>query len=165
MNFKVINKFIMFNSFKDFVFREGLDIPPEPGTKPIPSGHVRLYHQTDPNNVDSIKRYGLSTKYSRGKDLKEPNVIWASKDPYYGKIGVGDYATIEFHVPEEQFRSPMYVIGEVPPTNITAVYMNWYDVFKGLVEENPKNSEIRSLLDMGGKWGEAAKAYLQYKGG
>ena len=53
-------------------------VPPEPGTKPIPHNHLRLYHYTDPECLDDIRKHGLQLKHAKGHTYHEPNFIWAS---------------------------------------------------------------------------------------
>lgn len=52
------------------------DMPPEPGTTPIPSGMVRGYHYTD--RLQDVLRSGLDRAAARGSTYGEPNVIWLS---------------------------------------------------------------------------------------
>jgi hypothetical protein len=80
------------------------EMPPDPGTAPIPEGHIRLWHYTRLRNVDSIRERGLDRSFARGDaangDLTDPSAgMWAStKRPddilnYHSH----DSAVVEFH--------------------------------------------------------------------
>ena len=56
-------------------------VPPAPGSQPIPPRTVRLWHYTRPENLDSIRASGLDASKARGDDLSGtgPSAgIWAS---------------------------------------------------------------------------------------
>jgi hypothetical protein len=164
-------------SFKKFIesFDKEIKIPPRPGTAPIPPGYIRLYHQTSHENVDSIRKNGLQKSHSRGKDLKEPIVIWASTEPYYGNIE--GTATIEFSIPREQFRLPYYVLRDnILPEEIIAIHEGWHDLARDWIEEYPNpnklfDSQITSIEflrqtaeQIGGDYQKAFDAYARYVG-
>jgi hypothetical protein len=83
-------------------------LPPDPGTAPIPEGHVRLYHYTPLANAPSIRGKGLLREYARSDlgngDLTQPSAgVWAStnfpKDVLHSD---GHAAVVEFHAhPDE----------------------------------------------------------------
>ncbi len=50
----------------------------EPGTIPIPPGHVRLYHYFPGNQIENIRQNGIDITYARGETYGEPNSVWAS---------------------------------------------------------------------------------------
>jgi hypothetical protein len=58
------------------------EIPADPGTTPIPEGHVRLWHYTGLWNLDSIREHGLLASKARGDGGSGPNEassgVWAS---------------------------------------------------------------------------------------
>ena len=56
-------------------------IPAEPGSTPIPEGHVRLYHQTHPKNTRSIRRNGLEAR----QPAEGPRGLYADEQGFYGK--------------------------------------------------------------------------------
>jgi hypothetical protein len=78
------------------------NIPPEPGTTPIPKGHVRLYHQTGEHLLGAIKHQGL--RLDKGRGIEGPNAIYADEHGFYGEPS--DKPTVEFHVPKEQWDRP-----------------------------------------------------------
>jgi hypothetical protein len=66
-------------------------VPPEPGTTPIPPNHVRLYHYTkfeSTGNHDQdkfqaaqlLRQNGLDISKAKGNTYGEPNVVWASAE-------------------------------------------------------------------------------------
>jgi len=132
------------------------ELPPEPGSAPIPSGHVRLYHQTSDRNVDSIRKNGIQRSRSRGKINQDPTVIWATENPFYGDLYEQGIATVEFSVPvcdnsmnSPCFRSPTYVMGEVvPPESIIAIHEYWHSHARHLMSDYPKpDDETLKLVD------------------
>lgn len=78
-------------------------LPPDPGTSPIPEGHVRLWHYTPLPNVPSIREHGLRREYARGDagngDLTDPSAgMWASTcPPDHLNHSEGHAAVVEFH--------------------------------------------------------------------
>jgi ribosomal protein S18 acetylase RimI-like enzyme len=86
------------------------ELPPDPGTAPIPEGHVRLWHYTRAANVPSIREHGLLRSYARGDsgtgDLSEPSAgVWASTkrpDDILDDHTSGNAAVVEYHAhPDE----------------------------------------------------------------
>lgn len=108
-------------------------LPPEPGTAPIPAGHVRLYHQTNPENLGSIKHHGISLDRARG--IEGPRAIYADEKGFYGSPG--DVPTVEFHVPAELWDRPFVKADVVPPENILGVHRRWHSTAR-YIEEDPK---------------------------
>jgi len=53
-----------------------LELPPEPGTVPLPAGKIRGYHYT--GHLDAVLREGLDAAHARGETYGEPNGIWFS---------------------------------------------------------------------------------------
>ena len=49
-----------------------------PGTIPVPSGQIRLYHYTAPDSLASIGERGLLQSKARGAIYEEPAVVWGS---------------------------------------------------------------------------------------
>lgn len=147
--------------------RESQTIPPPAGTVPIPEGHVRLYHQTDAKNVESIRKNGLLKSFSKGLALREPIVIWASRDFYYGKQYESERATVEFHVPENQFSPPYHVYGDkVDPKQIIAIHEEWHNIAKGLIEDFPEgipHDDILFLSSIDDDHRKAIQYYLNNK--
>lgn len=151
-------------TFKQFIEnKEELILPPEMGTTPIPEGHIRLYHQTSPENIPSIKKHGiLASKASMAEGPRTP-VIWASKKPYYPKSR--DIATIEFHVPEEQFGPNYLRTNHVPPEQFIGIHERWQELAKGLIQDNPeplKQTTLDSLMTIDDDHSKATQYYTQY---
>ena len=80
-------------------------LPPDPGTAPIPHGHVRLYHYTPLENAPSIREHGLLFSHARSDagngDLTEPSAgVWASTNQPKDILSnhSGHAAVVEFHV-------------------------------------------------------------------
>lgn len=148
-------------SFVEWMISESLanqELPPDPGSVAVPNGHVRLYHQTDENKADSIRKNGIQRSYSTGNSLKEPVVIWATENPYYGDVYKPGVATVEFFVPVCDnsmkfpcFMSPTYVAGEVvPPESILAIHEYWHSIARQLISDyselDHKTVELMNLF-------------------
>lgn len=71
-------------------------IPAEPGTTPVPAGHVRLYHYFPYDKVDDIKTNGINIDQARGETYGEPNTVWAS-----GKMPSKTHTFVEFSVSKD----------------------------------------------------------------
>jgi hypothetical protein len=108
-------------------------IPPEPGSQPVPEGHVRLYHQTGEENLPEIGRQGL--QLSKAKGVEGPKAIYASETGFYG--GPTKRPTVEFHVPKEQWDDPFVKANSVPPENIIGLHEPWH-AHARYAEENPE---------------------------
>lgn len=108
------------------------ELPPKPGTAPIPDGHVRLYHQTDESHLGSIKHHGIQISHARG--IEGPSAIYADTKGFYGKPQ--DVPTVEFHVPKERW-DPPFVLGDtVEPSNIIGIHRPWHRTAR-YIEDNP----------------------------
>jgi len=114
-------------------------VPSEPGTEPIPSGTVRLYHQTDGQSLDKIATEGLSIKYAKG--IEGPKAIYAGEQPFYG--AADSRPTLEFYVPKAQWDAP-FVLEDVSPEQIIAAHYPWHKQARYL--ENEPDS-MQSALD------------------
>ena len=114
-------------------------VPPEPGTAPIPSGTVRLYHQTDGQSLDKIAKEGLSIKYAKG--IEGPKAIYAGEQPFYG--AADSRPTLEFFVPKAQWDAP-FVLEDVKPEQIIAAHYPWHKTARYL-ESEPQS--MQSALD------------------
>jgi len=115
-------------------------LPPEPGTAPVPAGHVRLYHQTSAHNLGAIKHQGI--RLDRAKGIEGPRAIYADEQGFYGKPY--EVPTVEFHVPQEDYRRPFVHATMVPPENILAVHHPWHSHAR-YIENNPE--QIADTLD------------------
>ncbi len=125
-------------SFKEFI-KESVDLklPPEPGTAPVPEGHVRLYHQTGEHNLPSIEKEGI--KLSSAKGIEGPKGIWAS-EPKDGKGFYGhpkDEPTVEFSVPEEEWKkSHPSLQRDIQPHEIIGIHYPWHDAVRYMHKNN-----------------------------
>jgi hypothetical protein len=110
---------------KEFIIEHtvpGLDsIPPEPGTAPIPSGTVRLYHQTTEQALHSIAKHGLTLDNARG--IEGPKAIYASEKGFYGSPE--EVPTLEFYVDQSKWDSP-FVLQDVMPDQMIAIHLPWH---------------------------------------
>ncbi len=113
-----------------------LNLPPEPGTTPIPSGHIRLYHQTDEKNLEKIRHNGIRLSHARG--IEGPKGIYADTKGFYGKPN--EHPSVEFHVSKNRWQPP-FVLGDVLPSEIIAIHYPWHSLAR-YVEENPDSLDM-----------------------
>ena len=143
------------------------EVPPEPGTAPIPPNHVRLYHYTRNEASDMakhqaamvIKTQGIDISKARGSTYGEPNAVWASRSM------PGEYKVFaEFSMATDDPRwAPPWGHGRVPseggdcyftssirPEEIIAVHEPWHHQYRYLVEngmvEKCQRGEFDHLL-------------------
>ena len=109
------------------------DLPSVPGSRPIPEGHVRLYHQTDEKSLQLIVREGLTLSHAKG--IEGPKGIYAGEEGFYGKPE--DRPTLEFHVPKDKWRVP-FVLQDVTPDQMIATHLPWH-AHARYIEENPES--------------------------
>lgn len=107
------------------------DLPPEQGTTPVPEGQQKYYHQTDPQNVPSIREHGLL--YDKGRGIEGPKGVWISDKPFYGDSH--SVATVEMHLPHHPDRGRIASIGDVHPRHIVAIHEPWH-IHARYMEEN-----------------------------
>lgn len=123
--------------FKHFILEAiKWELPPEPGTAPIPKDHVRLYHQTSASNLGSIKHNGI--QFAKAKGFEGPRAIYADEKGFYGKPS--DRPTVEFHVHKDRWQHPPFVLGDVAPHEIIAVHHEWHKSAR-YIEDNPEVKE------------------------
>lgn len=108
-------------SFHMFVSEGRLDLPLSPGSTPIPSDHVRLYHQTSEENLEKIRKDGI--RLDKAKGIEGPKSVYADEKGFYGSPK--KQPTIEFSVPKNRYQPP-FVTGTVEPKNIVAVHYPWH---------------------------------------
>jgi hypothetical protein len=142
------------------------EIPPAPGTTPIPPDHVRLYHyisshkggqtpESQEQMAENLKRGGIDIGQARGSRYGEPNFVWAStKPPGSHKV----FAEFDIHKDD-----PRWAIGRpkapndvewlnkgnidvnfrdsIRPEEIIAVHMPWHNSYRYL-KENDMFSEV-----------------------
>lgn len=108
-------------NFKSFVqlTEEKESVPDKPGSKPIPEGHIRLYHQTSKENAEKIKKEGI--KLSSAKGIEGPRGVYSHPTGFYGNPQ--DHHTVEFHVPEEEYHKHFPTIQrDIHPSEILDVH-------------------------------------------
>jgi hypothetical protein len=129
------------------LFREAInaedELPPKPGTAPIPKGHIRLFHYTDAKNLPSIREHGLLESHARGDsgdgNLRDPSAgVWASTHPpkdghivefHAHPDEISDRAESPHrHTAEEFQENNHHVImrGDVKPEQIVAIHEPWH---------------------------------------
>ena len=137
------------------------DLPVPHGTTPLKEGHVRLYHQTDGDNLRAIEKEGLLLDKAKG--IEGPKAIYAGETPFYG--AVESRPTLEFQVPKDQWQQP-FVLRDVTPDDIIGAHYPWHHHARYL--EDPSNSKSleRALSggfdNLDGDTGKAVK-YLKEK--
>jgi hypothetical protein len=115
-------------------------LPPEPGTAPIPEGHDRYYHQTDPSNVPSIREHGLL--YDKGRGVEGPKGVWISHKPFYQHAT--DAAMVEMHLPHHPDRGHIASIGDVHPSNFVAIHEPWHDHARYMLQNEDVKQRVIS---------------------
>src|SRR4051812_4851209 len=81
----------------------------------IPDGMVRRFHVTDPKNIDSIRRFGLSSRYAKGSLSVYSWPSYEQAESYTD----GSKAIVEFfHDPANYENHPYATYKRVPPENI-----------------------------------------------
>lgn len=138
-------------SFHKFILESRLDLPPLPGSTPIPSDHVRLYHQTSEDNLEKIRKYGI--RLDKAKGVEGPKSVYADEKGFYGSPE--SHPTIEFSVPKDRYQPP-FVKGTVEPKNIHAVHYPWHSHARYM--EN--DSEVREEV-LAGRHGDIADPHYQ----
>jgi 8-oxo-dGTP pyrophosphatase MutT (NUDIX family) len=142
------------------------EIPPEPGTAPIPEGHVRLFHYTSPDALPSIREHGLVRGHARGHTYGEPDQVWAAAgvpradtfhdrayvefhaDPSRGKdLDIGEHygqgGSLQNHIEHlEGHRSHVTLRGDVPPSQIVAIHEPWHQGYHYL--KNNYRDEVKA---------------------
>jgi hypothetical protein len=139
------------------------EVPEEMGTTPIPHNHVRFFHQTPVDNVESIRQHGL--QYSHARGIEGPKAIWTSTGkPFYNDSD--DMATVEFHLPfddpavkshfwqykniEDLDRSVYkdHVVplarNSVEPHEITAIHEPWHRAYRYFKEDKDGAAKVKA---------------------
>ena len=137
------------------------DLPSEPGSEPIKSGFVRLYHQTSEEALNSIKQNGLQLAHAKG--IEGPRAIYAGETPFYGKAT--SRPTLEFQVPKTWWDSP-FVLHDVTPEYFIAIHLPWHKQARYL-EANPEVLQRALTGDFDNLKGDYAEAvaYVKLKHG
>lgn len=165
------------------------EIPPAPGTVPIPEGHVRLFHYTPTSALPSIREHGLQVSHAKGETYGEPNQIWAAAgvpredgfhshnyvefhaDPSKGKdLNIGEHwghGSLDDHIKHlEGNRSHVTMRGDVPPENIVAIHEPWHTGYHYLKKdhaEEVKRGEYDWVHDDPGTEAQYGKAIRRIK--
>jgi hypothetical protein len=149
------------------------DLPAEPGTTPLPEGHIRLYHYTGryidhkPNETDdeykarlakTLKDEGLDITKAKGSTYGEPDVVWASTvKPNDQKV----YAEFSIHKddPRWQLGRPdkdtdpreyekrgwdVTFAGSIKPEEIIAVHEPWHGRARHLLNNPEATKEAQA---------------------
>lgn len=146
MKYKDYYKYLLRESYHD---RQIIKVPKEPGTVPIPSNHLRLYHYTSAD-AEELQRHGLQMSKAKGHTYGEPDFVWASlKRP-------GDYKRyVEFSVPIDDPRFSMWgakpdafrgvefyknrendftFAGDIKPEEFIAIHEPWHHIYRYMTE-------------------------------
>jgi DNA polymerase III epsilon subunit-like protein len=126
-------------------------IPAPPGSVPIPEGHVRLYHYSNEENIDAIKKDGLiAQEDGPAAQDGEPAMIWAHEDePVGGPEQFRARPIVEFHVPLEQWNGgdggePGNAMqGPISPENIVAIHEPWHFMVRDILDNNSPSEILR----------------------
>ena len=108
-------------------------LPPALGEAPLPDGFVRMYHQTNPINLPSIREEGLL--WDRGRGVEGPKGVWISDKPFYQSSP--NLATIEIAIPAEDREQMGRIasIGDIPPERFLTINEEWHDRVRQIVQE------------------------------
>ena len=125
----------------------------EPGSIPIPSNYIRLYHYTD--DLESVSKNGIDLSKAKGHTYGEPNVVWASAQ----KPG-DNKSYVEFAVSVDD---PRIVIGKpsqspeeymnyghncafndsIKPNEIIAVHEPWHNKYRYIMDRPELQADIK----------------------
>ena len=114
---------------------KGFDaVPAERGTSKVKDGYVRVYHQTSPENIESIRKTGLLVEKSRPSS--ESRGVSVSDTPFYGNNP--NLVTIELQIPKEvKAKSQGLALQQdIPASDILAIHEPWHDKVR-YIEQNP----------------------------
>ena len=137
---------------------KGGSVPSEPGSTPIKEGHVRLYHQTDGDNLREIEKHGLLLKHAKG--IEGPRAIYAGETPFYGDAT--KKPTLEFQVPKEHWDAP-FVLRDVHPQDFISAHYPWHRHARYLEDESGIKNVLSGKFDtLKGDEGKAVE-YIKNK--
>jgi hypothetical protein len=134
-----------FKQYLNEMKRPRWEVPAEPGSTPTPKGKIKLYHQTSPQNLNSIRKQGI--KLSHAKGYEGPKAIYASPPDsknrgFYGPAH--STPTAEFHVDKDDYKTPFVHKDEVPAKDITA-HKEWHATVR-YIDDNP---DLRKAVEAG----------------
>ena len=146
------------SNFADINKAKGGSVPSEPGSTPIKEGHVRLYHQTDGDNLREIEKHGLLLKHAKG--IEGPRAIYAGETPFYGDAT--KKPTLEFQVPKEHWDAP-FVLRDVHPQDFISAHYPWHRHARYLEDESGIKNVLSGKFDtLKGDEGKAVE-YIKNK--
>lgn len=114
---------------------KGFDtIPPERGTSKLKQGYVRVYHQTSPENIESIRRTGLLVEKSRPSS--ESRGVSVADTPFYGNNP--NLVTIELQIPAgiRAQSQGLALQQDIPAGDILAIHEPWHEKVR-YIQKNP----------------------------
>jgi hypothetical protein len=142
----------------DITKAKGGSVPSEPGSTPIKEGHVRLYHQTDGDNLREIEKHGLLLKHAKG--IEGPRAIYAGETPFYGDAT--KKPTLEFQVPKKDWDAP-FVLRDVHPQDFISAHYPWHRHARYLEDESGIKNVLSGKFDnLKGDEGKAVE-YIKNK--
>tara|TARA_R110000868_G_scaffold222060_2_gene473943 strand:- start:1223 stop:1714 length:492 start_codon:yes stop_codon:yes gene_type:complete len=124
-------------TFKQFMLemkKPKWEIPDEPGTKPIPRGHVRLYHQTQKKNLSNIRRKGILPH----QPVEGPRGIYADTKGFYGKPS--ETPTAEFSVHKKDWHAPFVHRDKVEKKKLIATHKDWHQTVR-YIDDNAETKK------------------------
>jgi len=140
------------------IYNKGGSVPNEPGSTPIKEGHVRLYHQTDGDNLREIEKHGLLLKHAKG--IEGPRAIYAGETPFYGDAT--KKPTLEFQVPKKDWDAP-FVLRDVHPQDFISAHYPWHRHARYLEDESGIKNVLSGKFDtLKGDEGKAVE-YIKNK--
>jgi hypothetical protein len=129
-------------------------VPAEPGTVPIPSNFIRLYHYTDAN-PEELWKNGILLSKAQGHTYKEPDFVWAStalpsryKTYVEFAVPIDDprFARVFGAAPDPERGPDFYhkrgsdftFRGDINPKEFIAIHEPWHHVYR-YITEDPEN--------------------------
>jgi len=124
--------------------QEVIEIPPEPNAQTIPSGTIRRFHVTNPENIESIRSNGLQMKNAKGIEGPRAIYSWKTWDAAREYAGGDDYAIVEFYHPKDAYNSHPYATHlEVPPENILGIHERWHELYREMLSDKEFYDNIK----------------------
>lgn len=143
---------------------ESVGLPELPGTVPIPEEHVRLFHYTSPDALDSIRENGLRPTEGKSTLDNEPALIWASEGaPAGGESQFSNKPVVEFSVPREDWENGVIpgnaMLKPVAPENIIAIHEPWHQYARAIEEQFTQEQidagELEQFTGQDSEWDKA----------
>jgi hypothetical protein len=112
------------------------EIPEGLGTSKVKDGYVRMYHQTTPENIQSIVKNGLLVSKTRASS--ESRGVSIADSPFYGTNNP-NLVTIEVQVPRDKLKQAngSALQSDIPASDIIAVHEPWHENAR-YIEKNPE---------------------------